>query len=191
MRISDWSSDVCSSDLRGTHDLAQLRSLQDWFLKYELITLPNVAEVATIGGMVKQYQVVLDPLKMASLAVTQAEVIEAIGMANQEPGGAVLDLAETEYMVRASGYLQTLEDFRQIPLQLSASGVPVTLGDVAHIQLGPEMRRGIAELDGDGRSEEHTSELQSLMRISYAVFCLKTKKQEHPQYMEQKPYSTY
>src|SRR3546814_386728 len=102
--------------------------------------------------MIKQYQVVLDPLKMASLAVTQAEVIEAIGMANQETGGAVLELAETEYMVRASGYLQTLEDFRQIPLQLSARGVPVTLGDVAHIQLGPEMRRGIAELDGDGET---------------------------------------
>ncbi|UEG59648.1 efflux RND transporter permease subunit [Stutzerimonas chloritidismutans] len=147
-----WIYQYALVDRSGTHDLAQLRSLQDWFLKYELITLPNVAEVATIGGMVKQYQVVLDPLKMASLAVTQAEVIEAIGMANQETGGAVLELAETEYMVRASGYLQTLEDFRQIPLQLSARGVPVTLGDVAHIQLGPEMRRGIAELDGDGET---------------------------------------
>ncbi|WP_313284554.1 efflux RND transporter permease subunit [Stutzerimonas kunmingensis] len=147
-----WIYQYALVDRSGTHDLAQLRSLQDWFLKYELITLPNVAEVATIGGMVKQYQVVLDPLKMASLAVTQAQVIEAIGMANQETGGAVLELAETEYMVRASGYLQTLEDFRQIPLQLSARGVPVTLGDVAHIQLGPEMRRGIAELDGDGET---------------------------------------
>ncbi len=147
-----WIYQYALVDRSGTHDLAQLRSLQDWFLKYELITLPNVAEVATIGGMVKQYQVVLDPLKMASLAVTQVEVIEAIGMANQETGGAVLELAETEYMVRASGYLQTLEDFRQIPLQLSARGVPVTLGDVAHIQLGPEMRRGIAELDGDGET---------------------------------------
>ena len=147
-----WIYQYALVDRSGTHDLAQLRSLQDWFLKYELITLPNVAEVAIIGGMVKQYQVVLDPLKMASLAVTQAQVIEAIGMANQETGGAVLELAETEYMVRASGYLQTLEDFRQIPLQLSARGVPVTLGDVAHIQLGPEMRRGIAELDGDGET---------------------------------------
>jgi len=147
-----WIYQYALVDRSGTHDLAQLRSLQDWFLKYELITLPNVAEVATIGGMVKQYQVVLDPLKMASLAVTQAQVIEAIGMANQETGGAVLELAETEYMVRASGYLQTLDDFRQIPLQLSALGVPVTLGDVAHIQLGPEMRRGIAELDGEGET---------------------------------------
>ncbi|MDA0426327.1 efflux RND transporter permease subunit [Stutzerimonas frequens] len=147
-----WIYQYALVDRSGTHDLAQLRSLQDWFLKYELITLPNVAEVATIGGMVKQYQVVLDPLKMASLAVTQAQVIEAIGKANQETGGAVLELAETEYMVRASGYLQTLEDFRQIPLQLSARGVPVTLGDVANIQLGPEMRRGIAELDGEGET---------------------------------------
>ncbi len=147
-----WIYQYALVDRSGTHDLAQLRSLQDWFLKYELITLPNVAEVATIGGMVKQYQIVLDPLKMASLAVTQAQVIEAIGKANQETGGAVLELAETEYMVRASGYLQTLEDFRQIPLQLSARGVPVTLGDVAHIQLGPEMRRGIAELDGEGET---------------------------------------
>ncbi|MCQ4290423.1 efflux RND transporter permease subunit [Pseudomonas stutzeri] len=147
-----WIYQYALVDRSGTHDLAQLRSLQDWFLKYELITLPNVAEVATIGGMVKQYQVVLDPLKMASLAVTQAQVIEAIGAANQETGGVVLELAETEYMVRASGYLQTLEDFRQIPLQLSARGVPVTLGDVAHIQLGPEMRRGIAELDGEGET---------------------------------------
>ena len=147
-----WIYQYALIDRSGTHDLAQLRSLQDWFLKFELITLPNVAEVATIGGMVRQYQVLLDPLKMASLGVTQAQVTEAIGRANQETGGAVLELAETEYMVRASGYLQTLDDFRQIPLQLSAAGVPVTLGDVAHIQLGPEMRRGIAELNGEGET---------------------------------------
>ncbi|MTZ14904.1 CusA/CzcA family heavy metal efflux RND transporter [Pseudomonas sp. JL972] len=147
-----WIYQYALVDRSGTHDLAQLRSLQDWFLKFELITLPNVAEVATIGGMVRQYQVLLDPLKMASLGVTQAQVTEAIGRANQETGGAVLELAETEYMVRASGYLQTLDDFRRIPLQLSAAGVPVTLGDVAHIQLGPEMRRGIAEMDGEGET---------------------------------------
>ncbi|MCQ4269182.1 efflux RND transporter permease subunit [Pseudomonas stutzeri] len=147
-----WIYQYALVDRSGTHDLAQLRSLQDWFLKFELITLPNVAEVATIGGMVRQYQVLLDPLKLASFGITQAQVTEAIGSANQETGGAVLELAETEYMVRASGYLQTLDDFRQIPLQLSAAGVPVTLGDVAHIQLGPEMRRGIAEMDGEGET---------------------------------------
>ncbi|WP_296217282.1 efflux RND transporter permease subunit [Pseudomonas sp. UBA2684] len=145
-----WIYQYALVDRTGKHDLAQLRALQDWFLKFELKTLVNVAEVATIGGMVKQYQVQLDPIKLASLGITQAEVTDAIGRANQETGGAVLELAETEFMVRASGYLQTLNDFRAIPLRLDAGGVPVTLGEVAHIQLGPEMRRGIAELDGEG-----------------------------------------
>jgi len=145
-----WIYQYALVDSTGKHDLAQLRALQDWFLKFELKTLANVAEVATIGGMVKQYQVQLDPLKLASLGITQAEVTAAIGQANQEAGGAVLEMAETEFMVRASGYLQSLNDFRAIPLRLDNGGVPVTLGDVAHIQLGPEMRRGIAELDGEG-----------------------------------------
>jgi Cu(I)/Ag(I) efflux system membrane protein CusA/SilA len=145
-----WIYQYALVDRTGKHDLAQLRALQDWFLKFELKTLANVAEVATIGGMVKQYQVQLDPIKLASLGITQAEVTDAIGRANQETGGAVLELAETEFMVRASGYLQNLNDFRAIPLRLSAGGVPVTLGEVASIQLGPEMRRGIAELDGEG-----------------------------------------
>ena len=145
-----WIYQYALVDRSGSHDLAQLRSLQDWFLRYELKTLPNVAEVAPIGGMVKQYQVVLDPVRMASRGITQQQVAQAIDGANQETGGSVLALAESEFMVRASGYLQSLKDFRQIPLKLDASGTPVTLGDVATIQLGPEMRRGIAELDGEG-----------------------------------------
>jgi Cu(I)/Ag(I) efflux system membrane protein CusA/SilA len=145
-----WIYQYALVDRSGRHDLAQLRALQDWFLKFELKTLANVAEVATIGGMVKQYQVLLDPIKLASRGITQQQVTEAIARANQETGGAVLELAETEFMLRASGYLQTLNDFRAIPLRLDAGGVPVTLGEVAHIQLGPEMRRGIAELDGEG-----------------------------------------
>jgi len=145
-----WVYEYALVDPTGQHDLSQLRSIQDWFLKYELKTLPNVAEVATIGGMVKQYQVVLDPSKMAALGVTQNNVIEAIQKANQETGGSVLEMAETEYMVRASGYLKTLEDFRQIPIKTNSFGIPVTLGDVATIQLGPEMRRGITELNGQG-----------------------------------------
>ena len=145
-----WIYQYALVDRTGQHDLAQLRALQDWFLKFELKTLANVAEVATIGGMVKQYQVQLDPIKLASLGITQAEATAAIGRANQETGGAVLEMAETEFMLRASGYLQSLNDFRAIPLRLDSAGVPVTLGDVAHIQLGPEMRRGIAELDGEG-----------------------------------------
>lgn len=144
-----WIYQYALVDRTGNHDLAQLRSLQDWFLRYELKTLPNVAEVAPIGGMVKQYQVVLDPVRMASRGVTQQQIAQAIDEANRETGGSVLELAETEFMVRATGYLQTLDDFRVIPLRVD-SGVPVTLGDVAHIQLGPEMRRGIAELDGEG-----------------------------------------
>jgi copper/silver efflux system protein len=145
-----WIYQYALVDRTGAHDLSQLRSLQDWFLRYELQTLPNVAEVAPIGGMVKQYQVVLDPARMASRGITQQQVAQAIQDANQETGGSVLELAETEFMVRASGYLQSLADFRSIPLRLDAGGVPVTLGEVAHIQLGPEMRRGIAELDGEG-----------------------------------------
>ncbi|WP_010484784.1 efflux RND transporter permease subunit [Pseudomonas sp. S9] len=145
-----WIYQYALVDRSGRHDLAQLRSLQDWFLKFELKTLPNVAEVASIGGMVKQYQVQLDPLKMVHLGITQREVTDAIGQANQETGGSVMSLAETEFMVRASGYLNTLNDFRAIPLRLDANAVPITLGDVASIQIGPEMRRGIAELDGEG-----------------------------------------
>ncbi|EJM62846.1 efflux RND transporter permease subunit [Pseudomonas sp. GM48] len=147
-----WIYQYALVDRSGGHDLAQLRALQDWFLKFELKTLPNVAEVATVGGMVKQYQVQLDPLKLASLGITQAEVSDAIGKANQETGGAVLEMAETEFIVRASGYLKTLNDFRAIPLKLGSGSVPVTLGDVATIQLGPEMRRGITELDGEGET---------------------------------------
>lgn len=145
-----WIYQYALVDRSGKHDLSQLRSIQDWFLKYELKSLPNVAEVATLGGMVKQYQVVLDPQKMVAYGVTQREIEEALQGANQEAGGAVLELAEREYMVRASGYLESLEDFRNVPLRTSQTGIPILLGQVASIQLGPEMRRGIAELDGEG-----------------------------------------
>jgi Cu(I)/Ag(I) efflux system membrane protein CusA/SilA len=145
-----WVYEYALVDRTGDHDLSQLRSLQDWFLRYELKSLPGVAEVASIGGMVKQYQVVLDPVKLAGYGVTQAQAVEAIRNANQETGGAVVELAEAEYMVRASGYLKSLDDFRAIPLKTATGGVPVTLGDIATIQVGPEMRRGIADLDGDG-----------------------------------------
>ena len=145
-----WVYEYALVDRTGRHDLSQLRSLQDWFLRYELKSLPGVAEVASVGGMVRQYQVVLEPVKLAAYGVTHAQAVEAIGRANQETGGAVVEMAEAEYMVRASGYLRTLDDFRAIPLRAAAGGVPVTLGEVATVQVGPEMRRGIAELDGDG-----------------------------------------
>ena len=145
-----WIYEYALVDRSGQHDLAQLRSIQDWFLRYELKTVPDVAEVASIGGMVKQYQVVLDPVRMASYGVTQDAAIAAIKRANQEAGGSVVEMAEREYIVRATGYLQKLDDFRLIPLKTLAGGVPVSLGDIATIQVGPDIRRGIAELNGQG-----------------------------------------
>jgi Cu(I)/Ag(I) efflux system membrane protein CusA/SilA len=145
-----WIYEYALVDRSGTHDLGQLRALQDWFLKYELKTVPDVAEVATIGGMVRQYQVVLDPARLRAYGIPHGEVVDAIRAANAETGGAVLELAEAEYMVRATGYLDSLDDFQAIPLRVGANGVPVLLDDVARVQVGPEIRRGIAELDGEG-----------------------------------------
>jgi Cu(I)/Ag(I) efflux system membrane protein CusA/SilA len=145
-----WVYEYALVDRSGKHDLSQLRALQDWFLKYELKTVPNVSEVASIGGMVKQYQIVLDPDKLRAYNIPPGKVIDAVQKANQEAGGSVLELGEAEYMVRASGYLSSLDDFRKIPLKTTEAGVPVLLGDVARIQVGPEMRRGIAELNGEG-----------------------------------------
>lgn len=144
-----WVYQYALVDRSGRNDLSQLRALQDWFLKYELKSLPGVAEVASVGGMVRQYQVVADPQRMANYGITFAEMKMALMAANQESGGSVLELAEAEVMVRASGYLQHLDDFRAIPLR-AKDGVAVRLGDVALVQVGPEMRRGIAELDGQG-----------------------------------------
>ncbi|MCG9915153.1 MAG: efflux RND transporter permease subunit [Phenylobacterium sp.] len=145
-----WIYEYALVDRSGRNDLAQLRSLQDWFLRYELTTVPGVSEVASIGGMVRQYQMVLDPVKLASYGVTHQEVVAAIQGANQEAGGSILELGEAEYMVRADGYLRDLDDFRAIPLRTAAGGVPIRLGDVAFVQVGPEMRRGVAELNGEG-----------------------------------------
>ena len=147
-----WIYTYALIDRSGKMDVSQLRALQDWFLKYELKTVPNVAEVASVGGMVRQYQVVLDPGKLAAYNIPHARVVEALQKANQETGGSVLELGEAEYMVRASGYLQGLDDFRKIPLTTSSAGVSVRLGDVARVQIGPEMRRGIGELDGEGEA---------------------------------------
>src|SRR6478736_6252504 len=145
-----WIYEYALVDRSGRHDLGQLRAIQDWFLKYELKSVPDVAEVATVGGMVRQYQVVLDPDRLRAYGISHAKVVAAIELANRDTGGGVLEMGEAEYMVRSRGYLKSLEDFRAIPLALGDTGTPVTLGDVARIQMGPEMRRGIAELDGDG-----------------------------------------
>jgi copper/silver efflux system protein len=173
-----WIYEYALVDRTGGHDLGQLRTLQDWFLKFELKTLPNVAEVASIGGMVQQYQIVLAPAKLAAYGVTHRRVIDAIQGANQERGGAVLELAETEFMVRASGYLQTLADFRSIPLGVSAAGVAVTLGDVATIQRGPEMRRGVTELNGEGEVAGGVVVMRSGKNARETIAAVKSKLSE-------------
>ncbi|MEX6250310.1 efflux RND transporter permease subunit [Providencia hangzhouensis] len=145
-----WVFEYALVDKTGKHNLAELRSLQDWFLKYELKALPNVSEVATVGGVVKSYQIVVDPLKLAQFSITLPEIKQSVEMANQEAGGSSIEIAEAEYMVRASGYLQSLDDFNKIYLKTSESGIPIYLQDVARVQEGPEMRRGVAELNGEG-----------------------------------------
>ncbi|WP_313682120.1 CusA/CzcA family heavy metal efflux RND transporter [Pantoea sp.] len=145
-----WIFEYALVDHSGKHDLAELRSLQDWFLKYELKTIPDVAEVASVGGVVKQYQIQVNPLQLAQYGISLAEVKSAMASSNQEAGGSSVEIAEAEYMVRASGYLQTLDDFNNIVLKTGSNGVPITLRDVARVQIGPEMRRGIAELNGEG-----------------------------------------
>jgi len=147
-----WIYEYALIDRSGHYDVSQLRALQDWFLKYELKSVPNVAEVASVGGLVKQYQVVLDPDRLRALKVTIDRVKEALKNSNNESGGSVLELAEAEYAVRATGYLKSLEDFRNVPVGLGAGGTPILLGDVARIQIGPELRRGISELDGKGEA---------------------------------------
>ena len=139
-------------DKTGQHDLSELRSLQDWFLKYELQTVSGVSEVAALGGMVKQYQVVVDPEKLRAFDIPLAHIQTAIQRANQEVGASVVEMAEAEYMVRATGYIQSREDLASIPLGVDDNGTPLLLKDVADIGVGPQMRRGIAELNGEGET---------------------------------------
>ena len=137
-------------DRTGQHDISQLRSLQDWFLKYELQTVPGVSEVSALGGMVKQYQVKVNPDKLRAFNIPISHIQMAIQRGNQEVGASVVEMSEAEYMVRASGYIQGVDDLRTIPLGLDMNGTPLLLKDVADIELGPQMRRGIAELNGEG-----------------------------------------
>jgi Cu(I)/Ag(I) efflux system membrane protein CusA/SilA len=139
-------------DRTGQHDLSQLRSLQDWFLKYELQTVPGVSEVAPVGGMVKQYQVRVQPDKLRALNMPLSHVQNAIRRGNQEVGASVIEMAEAEYMVRASGYIQGIEDLETIPLGVNQNGTPLLLKDVADIGTGPQMRRGVADLNGEGET---------------------------------------
>jgi Cu(I)/Ag(I) efflux system membrane protein CusA/SilA len=145
-----WVYEYALVDRSGTQDLARLRSIQDWFLKFELQTVPGVAEVATIGGMVRQYQVVIDPNALRAYKLSLAQVRQAIQRGNREVGGSVVELGEAEYMVRATGYISSIADLQKIPLGVNDKGTPVRLDDIADIRLGPQLRRGIAELDGEG-----------------------------------------
>jgi copper/silver efflux system protein len=145
-----WIYQYALVDRSGAHDISELRAIQDWFLRFELKSVPNVAEVATIGGFTRQYQIVLDPDRLRAFRLPMETVIEAVQRANGEAGGSVLELGEAEYMVRARGYLASLDDFRRVPVGLGESGTPILLQDVAWVQMGPELRRGIAELNGEG-----------------------------------------
>lgn len=144
-----WIYEYALVDRSGKHNLADLRALQDWTLKFELKTVPDVAEVASVGGMVRQYQIVPDPQKMRALNITHQQLVSAVQAANQESGGALLEMGEAEFMLRTSGYLRQPEDFRQTVIA-SRDGVPVMLSDVASVRLGPELRRGVAEYNGEG-----------------------------------------
>jgi len=145
-----WIYEYALQDRSGRHDLAQLRSIQDWFLKFELQTVPGVAEVATIGGMVRQYQVVVNPDALRAYGLPLSKVYSAIQKGNREVGGSVIEMGEAEYMIRATGYLKSQEDLGAIPLGMNEMGTPIRLEDVADIRLGPQMRRGIADLNGEG-----------------------------------------
>jgi len=145
-----WIFQYALVDRSGRHDLAQLRSIQDWFLKFELQTVPGVAEVATVGGMVRQYQIVLDPSRMRAYGLALERIVRAVRNGNQEVGGSVIELAEAEYMIRGTGYLRSIADIEKIPVGLTGQGTPILLRDVASVRIGPQMRRGIADLDGEG-----------------------------------------
>ncbi|WP_434658968.1 efflux RND transporter permease subunit [Klebsiella sp. MISC125] len=144
-----WVFEYVLTDKSGKHSLGDLRAIQDWILKYELKTVPDVSEVASVGGMVKEYQVILNPDRLRALNVTHEQVISAVQSANQEGGGSVLELGEAEYMVRTTGYLKSIDDFNQVVIA-SRNGVPVLLSDVASVRRGPAIRRGVAELNGEG-----------------------------------------
>jgi Cu(I)/Ag(I) efflux system membrane protein CusA/SilA len=145
-----WVFSYALVDRSGRHDLSQLRSLQDWFLKFELQSVPGVAEVATVGGMVREYQIVVDPEKLRAFGIPLSRLSDAVRDANQEAGGSVIERGEAEYMIRTRGYLAGVEDIETIPVDVTEAGTPVLLRDLARVQIGPEMRRAVADLDGEG-----------------------------------------
>ncbi|MBI4667052.1 MAG: efflux RND transporter permease subunit [Nitrospinae bacterium] len=147
-----WVYEYALVDKSGKNDLSRLRAVQDWFLRYELRSTYGVAEVASVGGFVKQYQAVIDPVKLAAFKIPLARVMEAIRMSNRDVGGSVIEMAETEYMVRGFGYIKSSLDLAKVSLGVTDSGTPIQLKDVADIVIGPEIRRGVSELDGEGEA---------------------------------------
>lgn len=145
-----WVYSYALVDRSGKHDLSELTTLQNWFLKFELIAVPGVAEVATVGGMVKQYQITLDPTQMRAYNLSLNQLKRALAAGNQEVGGSVIEMAEAEYMVRSKGYIKSLDDIKNIHVGVTAQGTPILLSNVSRVEFGPKMRRGIAELDGQG-----------------------------------------
>ncbi|HCS13968.1 MAG: CusA/CzcA family heavy metal efflux RND transporter [Zetaproteobacteria bacterium CG06_land_8_20_14_3_00_59_53] len=145
-----WIYEYALVDRTGRHDLAELRSIQDWYLRYALQTVNGVSEVASIGGFVKQYQVEVDPNTLAGFGIPLARVKEAIRRSNNDVGGSVIEMGETEFMVRGKGYLKGIGDLESIPIGVDAHGTPILMRDVAHVHLGPELRRGVVELNGEG-----------------------------------------
>ncbi|MCD9520951.1 efflux RND transporter permease subunit [Photobacterium phosphoreum] len=170
-----WIYSYVLQDKTGKHDLAELRSLQDWFLKYELQTVAGVSEVATVGGMVKQYQVQIDPSKLRAYNLTLQQVNMAIQNGNQETGASVIEMAEAEHMVRTTGYLTNIEDIKSLPLKVTENGTPLLLGDIADINLGPQMRRGISEFNGEGEAVGGVIVMRFGENASQVITNLKTK----------------
>lgn len=173
-----WIYSYVLQDKTGQHNLAELRSIQDWFLKYELQTVDGVAEIATVGGMVKQYQVQIDPAKLRAYDLTLQQVNMAIKNGNQETGASVIEVAEAEHMIRTSGYLTSIEDIQSLPLKVTEKGTPLLLGDIADINIGPQMRRGISEFNGEGEAVGGIIVMRFGENASKVIDNVKTKLEE-------------
>jgi copper/silver efflux system protein len=170
-----WIYEYALVDRSGRHDLGQLRALQDWFLRYQLKTIPDVAEAASLGGMERAWQIVPDPVALAARGITLEQLIEAVQAANGASAGSVIEQGEAELMVRSEGYLRSQADFEQVPIATGADGVPVYLRDVARVHRGPTLRRGIAELDGQGEVAGGVIVLRSGKNAKAAIAAVKTR----------------
>ncbi len=173
-----WIYEYALVDRSGTHDLGQLRAFQDWFLRYQLKTIPDVAEVASLGGMVRAWQIVPDPVRLAAHGITITQLVDALRASNGATGGSVIEEGEAELMVRSVGYLHTQTDFESVPVNTGTSGVPVLLRDVAVVRRGPTLRRGVTELDGQGEVAGGVIVLRSGKNAMAAIAAVKARLQD-------------